>query len=335
LWARATRSRVFEPGQTFFLEGDECRGVYCIQSGLVGLRRSDEDGNSALLRLSQRGDILGYRALLGKGRHRNTAEVLTHCRACFIEASQLVGLIERNPALREGFLQRALADFNRTEDGCAALMTAGLRSRLLKLLQMLREGYGAESGDQGYQLDLPLQRKDIAALLGATPESISRLISKLGGEGLVKFKGRQVFFPAATATVRLGPASSRVAAVGPANDAIKALMEARGALLSMIAAKEKASKDALHTRVRLASANLDALLARMTGSDDNAAAFKAIWKQFKVTRQNEIIPAIYAGRTDIAKKIATGIQAERLAKMKEILSARYSGVQEQQLHSPC
>ena len=112
-------------------------------------------------------------------------------------------------------------------------------------------------------------------------------------------------------------------------------MEARGALLSMIAAKEKASKDALHTRVRLASANLDALLARMTGSDDNAAAFKAIWKQFKVTRQNEIIPAIYAGRTNIAKKIATGIQAERLAKMKEILSARYSGVQEQQLHSPC
>ena len=112
-------ARGFRAGQTFFLEGDECRGVYCIQSGLVGLRRSDEDGNSALLRLSQRGDILGYRALLGKGRHRNTAEVLTHCRACFIEASRLVGLIERNPALREGFLQRALADF--TEPKMAAL----------------------------------------------------------------------------------------------------------------------------------------------------------------------------------------------------------------------
>jgi hypothetical protein len=53
-----------------------------------------------------------------------------------------------------------------------------------------------------------------------------------------------------------------------------------------------------------------------------AADFKAVWDQFKATRDKEIIPAIYKGNADDAKKIADGIQYGRLSKMWGIMSCK-------------
>ena len=77
-----------------------------------------------------------------------------------------------------------------------------------------------------------------------------------------------------------------------------------------------------HAR-QAASAKVDSVLAGMTGADAKAAAdFKAVWDQFKETREREIIPAIYKGNAGDARKIADGIQSERLAKMWRIMSCK-------------
>jgi hypothetical protein len=61
----------------------------------------------------------------------------------------------------------------------------------------------------------------------------------------------------------------------------------------------------------------------MTGTDAKVAAdFKAVWDQFKETREKEIIPAIYKGNAADAKKIIDGIQYERLSKMWSIMSCK-------------
>ena len=108
-----------------------------------------------------------------------------------------------------------------------------------------------------------------------------------------------------------------------ASDVCAALANARTALYSMINAKDVSTQDALNAKVREASARLESVLAGMTGADAKAAAdFKALWDQFKATRDNQIIPAIYKGNADEAKKIADGIQSERLSKMWSIMSCK-------------
>jgi CRP/FNR family transcriptional regulator len=194
LFVRAVHERIYEPGQTIFMQGGDCSGVYCIRSGIVGVRRSDDFGNSAMLRLSQNGDVLGYRALIGKGRHRTTAEVLTPSRVCFIDAARLALLLQRNANLAESFLQRSLADLTATEANCANQMTACLKTRFLHLLFSFYQSRRTEPSDREQTFDLPIQRKDIAALLGTTPESVSRLINKLEERRLVRFVGRRVVF---------------------------------------------------------------------------------------------------------------------------------------------
>jgi hypothetical protein len=108
-----------------------------------------------------------------------------------------------------------------------------------------------------------------------------------------------------------------------ASDVCAALANARTALYSMINAKDLSTQDALNAKVQEASTKLDSVLAGMTGADAKAADdFKAVWDQFKATRDNQIIPAIYKGNADEAKKIADGIQSERLSKMWSIMSCK-------------
>ena len=102
-----------------------------------------------------------------------------------------------------------------------------------------------------------------------------------------------------------------------------ALVETGSALWSMMDAKDKSAQDALNLKVQAASSKLDTELAGMTGGDAKVAAdFKAVWDQFKATRENEIIPAIYSGKANDAKKLAAGVQADRLSKMWGIMSCK-------------
>ena len=91
----------------------------------------------------------------------------------------------------------------------------------------------------------------------------------------------------------------------------------------MISAKDKSAQDALNAKVQEASTKLESVLASMTCTNAKAAAdFKVLWDQFKTTRDNQIIPAIYKGNADGAKKIADGTQFEHLSKMWSIMSCR-------------
>jgi Four helix bundle sensory module for signal transduction len=121
----------------------------------------------------------------------------------------------------------------------------------------------------------------------------------------------------------LGVAFGAAVQADPASDACAALANARSALYSMTITKDKPAQDALKARMQTESAKLDSELAGMTGADAKAAAeFKAVWDQFKATRDNEIIPAIDKGNFNEAKEIADGIQLDRLSKMWSIMSCK-------------
>lgn len=107
----------------------------------------------------------------------------------------------------------------------------------------------------------------------------------------------------------------------PTSDACATLAEARISLYWMVSAKDKSALDTLKAKMQAASTKLDSALVGMTGANARVAAdFKAVWDQFTATRDNEIIPGLYKGNADDAKKITDGVQYERLAKMWSIMS---------------
>lgn len=100
------------------------------------------------------------------------------------------------------------------------------------------------------------------------------------------------------------------------------LAEARTQLVAMIAETDPAKLDDFKAKVHDASDKLDADLEAMASGADAAKVteFTPPWEDFKNTRETEIIPGVYAGKN--AEAIATGIQAERMKKMKAAMGCQ-------------
>ena len=189
---RAKVSRNYSPGKIVYSQGDPFGGVFCIESGLVGIRRVDEQGNSTLLRLVHPGETIGYKSFLRKAPHDNAAEALMPSRICFIDSATLRGLLQQSPDLGLSFLDHSLRDLAETEVRYMESVTWRVRTRLLHILLVLYERFGFETESGEHVVELPISRQDLAGLTGTAPETMSRTIQRIQTEGLATFEGRRV-----------------------------------------------------------------------------------------------------------------------------------------------
>ena len=181
---------VYRPGQVIFFEGNPCLGLYCIESGVVAIRRTDAAGHMALVRLATAGHTLGYRTFFAGGHYHGTAEALTPARVCFVDRAAVQHLMRREPKLAYRFLQHLAQDLDRAEEDRLHASAMPLRARLAHLLLLLRDEFGTVDDKGRLRIDLPLSRQDMAAMLGARPETITRLVKSLEADGIVVFDGR-------------------------------------------------------------------------------------------------------------------------------------------------
>src|SRR5579863_5849414 len=58
-------TRHYSAGETIYRQGDDCRGIYCVEHGTVALRMLQEDGTSKILRIADAGNTVGYSDFFG------------------------------------------------------------------------------------------------------------------------------------------------------------------------------------------------------------------------------------------------------------------------------
>jgi CRP-like cAMP-binding protein len=184
--------RLYDVGDVVFYEGDDCKGLYLVEDGLVGVRKIDVEGGQVLIRLANPGDTLGYRPLLAGEKHRAGADVIQRARICFLPKTIVKRLFISNPELGAGFLQRTAQALGAADERFFETVTLPARIRFIHLLMILRKKCGRIDGDGSLYMELPLTRRDIASMLGIRAESLSRLVHEIEAEGLIHFSGSRV-----------------------------------------------------------------------------------------------------------------------------------------------
>ncbi len=191
---KAKGAKEYDAGELVFNQGDDCLGVHCIESGLIGLRSYDAEGHSVLVRLKGPGETMGYQFFLTGSEYSLNAEVILPSRICFIDRGLVRQFLTLNPLLGLRFLETEARELTTADDKFVRTVTQTAKIRVLHILMVLYERFGRTTDDGHPILELPLSRQDLAALIGVTPESISRAIQKIENERIVRFDGRTVVF---------------------------------------------------------------------------------------------------------------------------------------------
>lgn len=192
---RVRQRRTLVQGAVLFREGDANLGLYCVSSGLIGLRMAHENGTEALVGFGWPGETLGARAFLRNGPHRTTAVALTPAAVCVLLRRDAVRLTQEAPEVHLALVERCLAAMDEAQRGLLQNAALSNRDRLVALILRLAHQIAERPGEDRVRLRLPVGRGDLAAMLGIQPESLSRLFGRLKGEGMLRLSGRMLDIP--------------------------------------------------------------------------------------------------------------------------------------------
>lgn len=168
------RTETVAPGATLYCEGRMGGSIYTVRRGLVKLIQHMPDGVVRIVRLQCPGDVVGLEALLGLA-YEHTSIALDDFEFCCIPVRVVHRLEQLNPAMYRQLIVRWHRCLHQADMWITRFSTGPVRTRVLRLIHYL----SAIEADIGQGKVHLLSREDMAAILGVTTESVSRVIAEL------------------------------------------------------------------------------------------------------------------------------------------------------------
>lgn len=182
--AALARPRSFAAGQQIFAEGDPGLGFHVVAAGKVKVMKYAPDGKEQILHVWGPGEPFGEVAVFEGDAFPAHAEALEETRTLFFPREALLGAIGHRPELAMRLLAVLSRRLRRFVAQVEALTLREVPARLAAYLLLQDEQQQARG-----LVSLDLAKGQLANLLGATPETFSRVLARMTREGLVESAG--------------------------------------------------------------------------------------------------------------------------------------------------
>ena len=185
---RVSRSRIYPRGAVVFHEGNIARGVYVLSSGRVKVSISSADGKKLIIRVAKSGDVLGLYAGLTGRPFEATAEMVEGGRVDFVSRTDLLNLMGRQQSFSSDLVEMFSRQFSEFVDNTRMLLLS--ESALEKLARLIvRWGHDfGERTTEGVRFQILLTQEEIAQMIGASRETVTRLFSALKRDKIIRVK---------------------------------------------------------------------------------------------------------------------------------------------------
>lgn len=183
---RQASLRTYRKDTLLIEKGDEASTLYVILSGSVKVFSADENGKEITLNELGPGDLVGELALIEDSTR--TASVIT-AEACRCVVLRKVSFIEFLHARPEGALRLLSTLAERVRRLTQEVERLALRDVYGRLVDTLN----ARAVDEGGRLITDaLTQRELAALVGASREMVSRIFKDLKAGGYISLEGKRV-----------------------------------------------------------------------------------------------------------------------------------------------
>jgi CRP/FNR family transcriptional regulator len=189
--SQITGSATYPKGATLFVEGQPSRGVFILCSGHVKLSTSSADGKTLILRISEPGDLLGLPATISGRPYEVTADVVEPTQANFIGRTDFLSFLRDHG---DAALRVAQELSETYQSAFAEMRTIGLShstgEKLARFLLDWSSNHKSENGS--VKFNLTLTHEEIAQMIGASRETVTRLFAEFKRRNLLLVKGSSV-----------------------------------------------------------------------------------------------------------------------------------------------
>lgn len=177
--------------QPVWMVGDESDRVFFVRSGIIKVSRVTDEGRELTLQFLTKDDVLGEGCVFMPGPRENSAEAYDDCTLYSLTADDFQALMRRNPdfAIRMGKLVGARR--RKLERRVGDLLFKTAHSRLAALFLDLAEDFGVRDS-RGVIVNLKLTHREMAALIGATRETVSFAILDLRKDEYIQTESKRV-----------------------------------------------------------------------------------------------------------------------------------------------
>lgn len=191
---RLCHFRIYRAGETVIGEAEEVIFVGSVISGVLRVQKSTSDGRQQIVGLLLPSDLFGR---VFARTSEVAIEAVTDAALCCFHRSAFERLLARFPELEHRMLLAILTELDGARDWMLLLGSKTVPERIASFLLLLDRRY-AEQMPPGARRDkrlvkVPVRRRDVAAYLGTTVETISRIIQGLARKGVIRIVDPQRF----------------------------------------------------------------------------------------------------------------------------------------------
>ena len=181
-----------ERGRIFYTPDDRSEALFMLKKGRVRIYKVTPEGWEFTLAVVEAGTMFGEMALTAQRLREAYAEAAEPSDICVLEREDLERLVRGNPDVGLRMIQVLSERLRVCETRLEDVGLKDVPARLASLILQLAEGEGVMT-PKGPRVPTHYTHRQLATMIGASRESVTRAFTKLRREGTVELRRRRIY----------------------------------------------------------------------------------------------------------------------------------------------
>ncbi|EMT39690.1 CRP/FNR family transcriptional regulator, anaerobic regulatory protein [Thermoanaerobacter thermohydrosulfuricus] len=181
----------FKKGSIIFMEGEKGEAIYFVKSGKVKISKTSSIGKEYIIKIMEKGDVFAESILFVGGEYPATAEAIEDSEVIMLKNKDIENLILKNTEIALSIIKLMA---KRLKNVSYIIENLALRDSIGRTASVLLT-FAKERGvnvKEGILLNLNLNRQDLANIIGISRETVTRVLSQMDKEGIIKLNRNKV-----------------------------------------------------------------------------------------------------------------------------------------------
>ncbi|HPA91476.1 MAG TPA: Crp/Fnr family transcriptional regulator [Quisquiliibacterium sp.] len=178
--AAGSARRSYPKGRTIVSEGEPSQSMYILLAGRAKVQRSDAEGKEVILAVLGSGEFFGEMSLIDDSPRSASVITLESCEFMAVSKDAFKTMLQQSPEVSMAVMRGLVRRLREADKKIETLALLDVYGRVARVLLDFSEDVG---GERVVKNRLP--RQEIAKMIGASREMVSRVMKGLELDGYI------------------------------------------------------------------------------------------------------------------------------------------------------